>query len=466
MLNVRSKLNIFVGLLFGLVTFSSANAAVTGSVTVSNAPHRIVILNESAPALKKRVDMIREAKGSIEIETWNFDLSRSSRLLLRELIAKKQAMPSIGIRIILDYYVAGGLAAINPAVSEALAKLGIQVRYYNQVDKTNLIALNHRDHSKLFIVDGSEFIIGSRNLSDEHFGLGEGLNYIDTDFWVSGPIARSVQMAFYEFWNSSIVKDPDGSFGYSKPDALTYMDDRDRAIALNLEDIGTEALAALPVYQVNRLSFVKDGPLNEDSERKVTAYVNYQLARINHSLLIENWGFIPDDVRLSILDNLMAKGVKIELLTNGFDQHFSETLSGMGWMQEQKEIPKGLATSYYNASLTEAHLDNASAAHFSVYETHSKTAVRDMRYVDVGSYNWDGRSAHINHEDLLTVDSPEIAQFMTGVIRTRISRSDKISADGKNQKGQSILPPSFQGAKLWFRERFLGLEEDLIGDEF
>jgi len=89
-----------------------------------------------------------------------------------------------------------------------------------------------------------------------------------------------------------------------------------------------------------------------------------------------------------------------------------------------------------------------------------------MRYVDVGSYNWDGRSAHINHEDLLTVDSPEIAQVMTAVIQGRIARSEKITADGKNQKGQSILPTSFQGAKLWARELWLSLEEDLIGDEF
>jgi cardiolipin synthase C len=466
MLNVRSKLYICVGLLLGLAAFSSAKASVTGSAVVSDAPHKIVILNESAPALKKRVDMIRAAKGSIEIESWNFDLSRSSRLLLRELIAKKQAMPSIGIRILVDYYVAGGYAPLNPVVAAALAKLGIQVRYYNQVDKADLIALNHRDHSKLFIVDGSEFIIGSRNLSDEHFGLGNGLNYIDTDFWVSGPIARSVQAAFYEFWNSETVADPSGSFGYSKPESLSSVDDSDRALAESVETLGTSALESAPVYRVSRLAFMKDGPLNIDSTRIVTNYVNSKLSKVAHSLLIENWGFIPDDTRLAILDDLMAKGVKIDLLTNGFDEHFSEYLAGMGWLQEKKEIPKGLSTSYYNAPLDELHLDNSAAARRSVYETHSKTAVRDMRYVDVGSYNWDGRSAYINHEDLLTVDSPEIAQVMTNVIQARIARSEKVTADGKNQKGQSIFPASFQGAKLWFRERLLGLEEDLIGDEF
>lgn len=213
MLYVRSKLNIYISILMGLATLSFANATVTGSVVVSNAPHHIVILNENAPALKKRVDMIRAAQGSIEIETWNFDLSRSSRLLFRELIAKKKAMPSVQVRIIVDYYPYGDPTPLNPAIAQGLAKLGIEVKYYNQVSPADLLALNHRDHSKLFIVDGSEVIIGSRNLSDDHFGMRQDLNYVDTDFWVSGPIVRSIQTGFYEFWNSSIVRSPEGNFG-------------------------------------------------------------------------------------------------------------------------------------------------------------------------------------------------------------------------------------------------------------
>ena len=111
--------------------------------------------------------MIRAARGSIEIESWNFDLSRSSRLLLREMIAKKQAMPSVQIRILVDYYSFGSPPVLNPAIAQALAKNGIELKYYNQ----GLLERNHRDHSKVFIVDGSEAIVGSRNLSDDHFGM-------------------------------------------------------------------------------------------------------------------------------------------------------------------------------------------------------------------------------------------------------------------------------------------------------
>jgi phosphatidylserine/phosphatidylglycerophosphate/cardiolipin synthase-like enzyme len=182
-------------------------------------------------------------------------------------------------------------------------------------------------------------------------------------------------------------------------------------------------------------------------------------------LLVENWSFIPDDTRLGILNGLLAKGVQIQLLTNGFDNYISGILAGMGWLREKQEIPKGLATSYYDTPLDEAHLDAAGPSKSCVYETHSKTIVRDMRFVDIGSYNWDGRSADINHEDMLTVESPEIAQAMTAVIQTRIARSVKVDVNG-DADGKSLLPSDLQGAERWLREAILSLEEDSIGQEF
>jgi phosphatidylserine/phosphatidylglycerophosphate/cardiolipin synthase-like enzyme len=155
----------------------------------------------------------------------------------------------------------------------------------------------------------------------------------------------------------------------------------------------------------------------------------------------------------------------MQLLTNGFDNYISGILAGMGWITEKKEIPKGLATSYYDSPLVEEQLDPAGPSKSCVYETHSKTMVRDARFVDLGSYNWDGRSADINHEDLFTVDSPEIAQAMTAVIQTRIARSVKVDASG-DADGKSLLPSDLQGAERWLREAVLSIAEDSFGKEF
>ena len=131
----------------------------------------------------------------------------------------------------------------------------------------------------------------------------------------------------------------------------------------------------------------------------------------------------------------------------------------------KKEIPKGMEVSYYHSAPPGPRLDSSAVGANCVYEIHSKTIRRDGRYVDIGSYNLDGRSAYINHEDMLTVDSPEIAEAMTAEIEARISRSERISADGKNQNGQSILPSYFQGSNEWPMEHAFGVEKDLIGDE-
>jgi putative cardiolipin synthase len=153
-------------------------------IVESSEDHQALMLDHAGEALKQRLDMIQRATTQIELESWNFDTSKSSRLIVQALIAKKKANPDISIRILVDYFVDGGLAQLSPAIADKLAGFGIELRYYNQIPMIDFPKVDHRDHRKIFVIDGSEAIIGSRNLADEHFNLGHGFNFVDRDVWI------------------------------------------------------------------------------------------------------------------------------------------------------------------------------------------------------------------------------------------------------------------------------------------
>jgi putative cardiolipin synthase len=47
--------------------------------------------------------------------------------------------------------------------------------------------INHRMHNKLLLVDGSQAVIGGRNIGDRYFGLGMPPHFIDLDLVCRGP---------------------------------------------------------------------------------------------------------------------------------------------------------------------------------------------------------------------------------------------------------------------------------------
>src|SRR3546814_20114128 len=63
---------------------------------------------------------------------------------------------------------------------------------------------------------------------------------------------------------------------------------------------------------------------------------------------------------------------------------------------------------------------------------HSKAAVVDGRYVFVGSFNADARSAKLNTEIALLVDSPELAAHVTRFITDGMEpdRAYRVEMDG------------------------------------
>ena len=108
-------------------------------------------------------------------------------------------MRGVKVRLLVD-----GLRSRLPSDFEQyLRRCGIETMVYHPTHKG--LWLNRRLHIKLMVADSSTAIIGSRNLRDEHFGLGSEKNYIDCDAIVAGDSAVKAQTYFDWLWRTRDV---------------------------------------------------------------------------------------------------------------------------------------------------------------------------------------------------------------------------------------------------------------------
>jgi putative cardiolipin synthase len=172
--------------------------------------HVVTLLDDSEPALAARINLIRAAQHSIDVQTYIWDQDDTGQLVLDELV--QAARRGVQVRILADQ-----LFSFNdPDLLDRLARVSpnLQVRLYNptfhkaRIQPVEFAAgllccfmhFNQRMHNKLLLVDDSIGITGGRNYEDRYFNWDDGFDYIDRDVMVGGPAARQMAASFELFW--------------------------------------------------------------------------------------------------------------------------------------------------------------------------------------------------------------------------------------------------------------------------
>ncbi len=173
--------------------------------------HYAVLLDRGDNALLARLDLLRSATTSIDVQTYIFDEDDAGLLFLQELLAA--ARRGVRVRLLIDQLAA--MRHVDTLAAVAAAHVNLEVRLYNPVmDKGRLgypeyvLAaaccwndLNQRMHTKLLLADGAVGISGGRNYQNDYYDWGEDYNFRDRDVLVAGPTARVMRTDFELFWN-------------------------------------------------------------------------------------------------------------------------------------------------------------------------------------------------------------------------------------------------------------------------
>lgn len=172
-------------------------------------PAEFALIDQPELALKLRCQLIRGARSRIQAQYYSWEEDSSGKLLLSELL--HAAKRGVRVQLLIDDLYAGD----NRFLEMVAHQPGIEVRLFNPFwlrgwrPLTLLLEgllsfrrINHRMHNKLLLVDGSQAVIGGRNIGDHYFGLGGAPQFVDLDLACRGPLCQRIEQGFDQFWRS------------------------------------------------------------------------------------------------------------------------------------------------------------------------------------------------------------------------------------------------------------------------
>ena len=402
-----------------------------------------ILLRDGDRALRERLYLADIADHSIDVQyyIWNSDMS--GKLLARKLI--EAADRGVSVRILLDDFSVGDR---NEQLMTLNSHANIQVRVYNPfVNRAGAAKwlnfafdferLNRRMHNKTYSVDGVAAIVGGRNIGDEYFNRNENLNFRDLDLFTVGSVVRQVSQSFQEYWASPwaipIDRLVQSDFEEASNDRIAAFVDANKtelARTINYSQSGSPENHM--ARSVNTLvwapaMFVYDRPGGENNDayqegpKRVARQLLQLAAGSDREILLESAYFVLDEPALELAARLREKGVKVRALTNSMasndvlPNHTSYAMVREDMLRQGIELHelRPDAGSCLESVGQEKYCDQDS-----FIGLHTKAAVFDRKTVYVGSCNLNLRSAYLNTEVGMFIESPLLAEMLAEQIES------------------------------------------------
>ncbi len=401
----------------------------------SQVPHQVKLLDNGMDSLTHRLQLIRNAKKSIDLEFFIYNLDESSRIITQALASR--ARQGIKVRVLVDFSLA--VFQLSPAFAKKMQEAGIAVRYYNTSSVLKFFTVQHRTHRKMLIADSKEAIFGGRNIANDYFDLSTHYNFLDSDLFITGPIVKAMRESFDVYWHSDWAIDPDfdEKVTDSGEESMKFLDEDSIDVKLRSQ---IEDLKPLANWSLCKdVQYVTDYPGSGEGSRRLYPAILKVLASAKKELLVETPYFIIRPEGMKAIKSLVERGVKMQVLTNSLqstDAYYTvaamvPTLSKLKTQNLTVWAYKGAPLQNYSESRKPESIR---------WGIHSKRAVVDDDTVMLGTYNIDPRSANLNSELMVICrNSPELAAEFRKSIEARIAQSGVVIKDMEDTRIRNAI---------------------------
>ena len=297
---------------------------------------------------------------------------------------------------------------------------------------TSFSRINRRMHNKSFTIDNKITLIGGRNIAAEYFGARGDKRFGDLDVVGIGPVVQGVSDMFDSYWNY-VAAAPVPAFAKIPDDpeaALQSLRERLEQRRQEIKDTPyAEAVRKNIDDYINRdeklftwapYTLAYDSP--DKSQKSLAAEAASIITPLRESILnaeseflVLSPYFVPRKPGIEAFIELQNRGVDITVITNSLAANNQKTVHG-GYAAARKPLLReGVRIFEVRADATIAGTENVNLD--SGRSTlHTKAFVVDRKEAFIGSFNFDPRSAYINTELGVIIESPELAETLAAAI--------------------------------------------------
>jgi phosphatidylserine/phosphatidylglycerophosphate/cardiolipin synthase-like enzyme len=451
---------------------AQADAALAAA-TPDHPQNVVTLMNYGQAALAARVNLIRAARKSIDIQTYIWSHDDAGMLVLDELV--KAARRGVKVRILADQ-----LSSFNdPELLAQLARASsnLKIKLYNPTFDSarnnlaeytasvlfNFTKFNRRMHNKLFLVDGEVGIVGGRNFADEYYDWNPQVDFVDRDVIVAGSAGRQMATSFELFWHAkravplARLKDVNADILAHPFDATPWQPPR---FANPQRVARLRSLAENPAFLASQLTnhslkvglvdYFYDLPSKGEAvhgpdARELTHDLMRMISDARHQIVLQTPYLVLTHRAGRIFKALQKKEPPVEVIVSTDSlastdalpvyalsyKHHKKYLVDYGFqihelMPHPADAPDMLADydalSGIGSEQSSAHRGGRAPIEPGSpgprLSLHAKSLVVDGQIAMVGSHNFDPRSVHYNTEDGVIIDDRAFA----GQVRTAILR--------------------------------------------
>jgi putative cardiolipin synthase len=383
------------------------------------------IIRYGRQAFTARIALTDLAERSLDVQYYIWQDDPTGRIFAERLV--RAADRGVRVRVLLDDININGRDAQLVALN---AHPNIEIRLFNPFAHRSSRALdflfdmgrvNHRMHNKVMVMDNAIALVGGRNIGDHYFQVDKDSNFRDLDIVTIGPLVRDISNVFDRFWNGewSVPVEAIGK------QAATLEDMRD-AVSRMRERISSDAYPHPLELDVEDLRENLDTIINDvawapgkvvwDDPSKIFQKgepgaiheaLHGRLEKLEHDLFIESAYFVMRDRGIEVARQLEERGVRVRVLTNSLMAN-DVLAAHAGYAKRRKPLVEA-GVELYELRPDPGPVDQKIISVKARSALHTKAVVFDAQDVFIGSYNLDPRSAAINTEAGLYVQSPKIA---------------------------------------------------------
>jgi putative cardiolipin synthase len=400
----------------------------------------IVELRDGRDAFAARVLLVDIAERTLDLQYYIWRNDMSGALLFAALC--RAAERGVRVRLLLDDNNTNGLDGFLGALA---SHPNIQVRLFNPFRLrrwrpleylTDFARLNRRMHNKSFTVDGEVAIVGGRNIGDEYFDAHQALSFVDLDVLAVGPVANEVADDFERYWRSESARPAESILGRARaatvreviaaaekalqqPAAVAYINALQSCAFVN------DLLMGTVEYRWAATRLVSDDPAKGLGRQRPRGTLLERLVDTlnipTRELQLISPYLVPTRAGERAIVELASKGgVKVAILTNALEATDVPIVHAGYAKRRRKMLEAGvvlyeLMRESRVRSRRDRRLTGSSGS-----SLHAKTFSVDCARVFVGSFNLDPRSASLNTEMGVVIESPAIAQKIAAAFAEEI----------------------------------------------
>ncbi len=403
----------------------------------------VYVLEDGGTAMVTRAWLSEYAEQTIDIQYFIFSTDNVGLIACDYLV--RAADRGVQVRLLVDdIMVDTGIDDIltldrHKNISIKIYNPGVNLgkNIFNKLKKfaTDFRGANQRMHNKTFVVDSKIVITGGRNIADEYFDYDHEYNFRDRDVLLLGKIASDVHNSFEQFWNSPLSVDIcelANTESPQNPDSVTY--NALHNYACNPENFWPqvrEKIKNLPaafdaiqksgglvwldsVYFISDIPGKNDGTQGLEGGGVCTEALIQLIKNAKHTIAIQSPYLITNDDSRKLLNDAVARGVEIKILTNSLAS--TDNLEAFsGYQRDRKKLlATGVRIFEFRPDAAERYKvmtgDLQSKLNYTpVFGLHAKSMVIDGSITVIGTFNFDPRSANLNTECVAVIHSNKIS---------------------------------------------------------